>query len=210
MNLRSMSIGKSQLLHTLDKIDDLSNEVTAISQTITQLASIGKLVEVIRSISNQTNLLALNAAIEAARAGEKGRGFSIVAEEVRTLASGTEASTRDIESMILATLAGSRQSVEAMNRSQILTQQTLEQARNAGHALEQITCSIALINISNREITQTTHTQVHAVRLADRSLANGQEMVQLCAEGALQSSYASRELAILASRLKAETERFNL
>jgi hypothetical protein len=127
----------------------VQNTAQMIEGLAAQGRDIGKVLDVIRAIAEQTNLLALNAAIEAARAGEAGRGFAVVADEVRALAHRTAQSTQEIEKMVAGIQNGTGEAVSSMQQSNQRTQSTLEMARAAGVALEQITQSIHQINERN-------------------------------------------------------------
>ncbi len=138
---------------------DVHNTSLMIEGLATQGRDIGKVLDVIRAIAEQTNLLALNAAIEAARAGEAGRGFAVVADEVRALAHRTAQSTQEIEKMVAGIQNGTGEAVASMQQSNQRTQSTLELARAAGVALEQITESIHLINERNLVIASASEEQ---------------------------------------------------
>ncbi|WP_230203760.1 methyl-accepting chemotaxis protein, partial [Pseudomonas syringae] len=125
---------------------------------------ISKVLDVIRSIAEQTNLLALNAAIEAARAGEQGRGFAVVADEVRALAHRTQASTVEIEGMISTVQSGADGAVAAMGKSLSLATNTQELALRAGAALEKITLGVATINERNLVIASASEEQAQVAR----------------------------------------------
>jgi len=169
---------------------------------------IGRVLDVIRSIAEQTNLLALNAAIEAARAGEAGRGFAVVADEVRALAHRTAQSTEEIESMVAGIQMGTHQAVQSMTLSTTNTQSTLLLANAAGEALDQITESIALINERNLVIASASEEQAQVSREVDRNLINIRDLSTQSAAGANQSSAASHELSRLAVGLNAVVGRF--
>jgi hypothetical protein len=156
----------------------------------------------------QTSLLALNAAIEAARAGEAGRGFAVVADEVRALAHRTAQSTQEIEKMVAGIQNGTGQAVESMQQSNQRTQSTLEMARAAGVALEQITQSIHLINERNLVIASASEEQAQVSREVDRNLVNIRDLASQSSAGANQTSAATHELSRLAVDLNAMVARF--
>ncbi|WP_233053907.1 methyl-accepting chemotaxis protein [Motilimonas cestriensis] len=150
---------------TVVSIQALSNELAQASQVINTLehdvGDIASILDVIRGIADQTNLLALNAAIEAARAGEQGRGFAVVADEVRSLASKTQASTGEIHNMIEKLQNGAKQAVSVMTSSQESGQQTASQAGEAGASLDAIVNAIAMINDLNIQIATAAKEQNH-------------------------------------------------
>ncbi|WP_445323930.1 methyl-accepting chemotaxis protein [Pseudomonas sp. EA_35y_Pfl1_P108] len=145
--------GRQQVEQAVSGMSSMVTEINDSTQSVADLAGqvreIGKVIDVIRGIADQTNLLALNAAIEAARAGEQGRGFAVVADEVRALAHRTQVSTVDIEKMIGEVQVGADGAVAAMNKSLTWANNTQALAQNAGEALQRITASVAMINERN-------------------------------------------------------------
>ncbi|WP_236187806.1 methyl-accepting chemotaxis protein [Pseudomonas pharyngis] len=204
--------GRDQVVKTVDAIQTMTHDVQNTAQMIEGLAAqgrdIGKVLDVIRAIAEQTNLLALNAAIEAARAGEAGRGFAVVADEVRALAHRTAQSTQEIEKMVAGIQNGTGEAVESMQQSNQRTQTTLEMARAAGVALEQITQSIHQINERNLVIASASEEQAQVSREVDRNLVNIRDLATQSAAGANQTSAATHELSRLAVDLNAMVARF--
>ncbi|WWF17217.1 methyl-accepting chemotaxis protein [Pseudomonas trivialis] len=204
--------GHHQISQTISAIQSLVDEVLGASNKAEGLAAkaqdISKVLEVIRGIAGQTNLLALNAAIEAARAGEAGRGFAVVADEVRSLAQRTQASTEDIEQMITSIQQGTQDTVGALNSSAEHAGHTLQRANNAGNALAKITASISQINQRNRVIASAAEQQALVARDVDRSLVNIRALSTQTAAGASQTSAASQELSRLAVDLNGLVTRF--
>jgi methyl-accepting chemotaxis protein len=204
--------GRDRVVETVGAIQTMTQDVQKTSAMIENLAvqgrDIGKVLDVIRAIAEQTNLLALNAAIEAARAGEAGRGFAVVADEVRALAHRTAQSTQEIEKMVAGIQNGTGQAVESMQQSNQRTQSTLELARAAGVALEQITQSIHLINERNLVIASASEEQAQVSREVDRNLVNIRDLASQSSTGANQTSAASHELSRLAVDLNAMVARF--
>ncbi|PCR94708.1 methyl-accepting chemotaxis protein [Pseudomonas fluorescens] len=204
--------GRDQVVKTVDAIQTMTHDVQNTAQMIEGLAAqgrdIGKVLDVIRAIAEQTNLLALNAAIEAARAGEAGRGFAVVADEVRALAHRTAQSTQEIEKMVAGIQNGTGEAVESMQQSNQRTQSTLEMARAAGVALEQITQSINQINERNLVIASASEEQAQVSREVDRNLVNIRDLATQSAAGANQTSAATHELSRLAVDLNAMVARF--
>ena len=206
--------GRQQVRQTVDSIGQLAADVTETSAEVEQLAQrvheISKVLDVIRAIAEQTNLLALNAAIEAARAGEAGRGFAVVADEVRALAHRTQQSTREIEQMIGGIQNGTERAVSAMQSSNGRARSTLEVAQAAGVALEQITQAIASINERNLVIASASEEQAQVAREVDRNLVNIRDLSLQTSAGANQTSAASQELSRLAVDLNGLVARFKV
>ena len=206
--------GRDQVNQALASLQHLVNDVTGTSSEIEQLASnaneISRVLDVIGAIAGQTNLLALNAAIEAARAGEAGRGFAVVADEVRALAHRTQQSTAEIEQMIAGIQNGTERAVSAMHSSRGRANGTLEVAQGAGEALEVIAEAIASINQRNLVIASASEEQAQVAREVDRNLVNIRDLSVQSATGANQTSAASNELSRLALDLNNMVGRFSL
>lgn len=206
--------GRDQARDAVTAINNVNAEINKSTGLVATLANqvrdIGKVLEVIRSIADQTNLLALNAAIEAARAGEQGRGFAVVADEVRALAARTQASTTEIESMISAVHSSADQAVAAMGSSQSLAASTQALAKATGESLERIAESVAGINDRNLIIASASEEQAQVAREVDRNLINIQDLSNNTAEGAKSSNAASQELSRLASSFDTLVARFKL
>ncbi|KPZ01949.1 Histidine kinase, HAMP region: chemotaxis sensory transducer [Pseudomonas syringae pv. aptata] len=206
--------GRGQVDHTVKGITTMVHEITASTGAVSELAGhvreISKVLDVIRSIAEQTNLLALNAAIEAARAGEQGRGFAVVADEVRALAHRTQASTVEIEGMISTVQSGADGAVAAMGKSLSLATNTQELAQRAGAALEKITLGVATINERNLVIASASEEQAQVAREVDRNLINIQDLSTQSAAGANQTSASSQELSRLATSFNSLVANFKL
>lgn len=206
--------GNQHVTRTLSAIRNLSGNVMEASEQVQGLADqardISKVLDVIRNVAEQTNLLALNAAIEAARAGEHGRGFAVVADEVRALAHRTSASTQEIEQMIGAIQAGTEKAVQAMHGSSQEASDTLQVADEARAALEKIVESIGMINERNLQIATASEEQAHVAREVDRNLVSIRDLSIQSASGANQTASACSELAHLAQALNALVGRFKI
>lgn len=205
--------GRGRVEETVTAINEMvasvgstSNEVKGLAERATDIS---KVLDVIRAIAEQTNLLALNAAIEAARAGEAGRGFAVVADEVRALAHRTQESTREIEQMINAIQSGTESAVSSMLHTSGQAQRTLDLAQAAGQALSEITDSIAQINERNLLIATAAEEQAQVAREVDRSLTSIRDLAVQSAAGSHQTSVASGELSSLAVDLNRLVKRFS-
>ncbi len=211
---RTTRDGRDQVNQALASIQHLVDDVTGTSAEIEQLASnaneISRVLDVIGAIAGQTNLLALNAAIEAARAGEAGRGFAVVADEVRALAHRTQQSTAEIEQMIVGIQTGTERAVTAMHSSQGRAAGTLEVAQGAGQALEVIAEAIASINQRNLVIASASEEQAQVAREVDRNLVNIRDLAMQTSAGANQTSAAAQDLSRLAVDLNGMVAQFKV
>ena len=206
--------GRDLVQETVSAIERMSGDVQATATLIGDLANesrdIGKVLDVIRGLADQTNLLALNAAIEAARAGEAGRGFAVVADEVRALAHRTQQSTSEIERMIGSIQAGTEHAVDSMRNSTERAESTLNIAKGAGMSLDTINTAIVEINERNLVIASAAEEQAQVAREVDRNLVNIRDLSVQSATGASQTSAASGELSRLAVDLNGMVGRFRL
>lgn len=204
--------GQGRVSETSSSIGVLAGEVGSASQQAEALANqaqdIGKVLEVIRSVAEQTNLLALNAAIEAARAGEAGRGFAVVADEVRSLAQRTQSSTREIEELVSAIQNGSDQTVAALLSSTAHAERTVARTGEASASLEVILERMSQINERNLVIASATEEQAQVAREVDRNLLLIRDLATQTSAGATQTSAASQELSRLAVNLNGMVARF--
>lgn len=204
-NSTQMSASRGRISHTVDSIGLLSTKIGAAFSSVEQLskdaASIDAVVTTINSISQQTNLLALNAAIEAARAGEQGRGFAVVADEVRLLAQRTQKSTADIQTMIEGLQKHSEAAVNVIASSSRASQSTIEQATLAGQSLSSIGQALNNLNGLNASIASATLQQAHVVEDINQNVTQAAGLSQSTAQAAEQSSAASVHLKELSVQL---------
>ena len=198
--------GSQIVRSTAQAIAQLATDVSEASSVIHQLESdsedIGTILDVIKNIAEQTNLLALNAAIEAARAGEQGRGFAVVADEVRTLASRTQESTKEIENMITKLQSGAKHAVEVMDKGRAQAETGENQAKEASESLEAIARSVATINEMNTHIASAAEEQSSVADEMNRNIVNISQVADQTASGSEQTTIAANELAKLASDLQ--------
>ncbi|WP_428614274.1 methyl-accepting chemotaxis protein [Shewanella sp.] len=195
-------------------IEALSQELTSASEAMTLLAQhsdeIGSVVDVIQGISEQTNLLALNAAIEAARAGEQGRGFAVVADEVRSLAKRTQDSTEEIQKMIQRLQQGARGSMQMMQSGTEQVKLSVDKSLLVRGALQQILNSIEEINALNAQIATASEEQSSVTEEININITNISEISDQTAEGARQSSDATEDLARLAESMEADIAHYKV
>jgi len=209
---RAAQLGREQVQQAAQAMAVMTSEITDSTQKVQtlegQVREIGQVLEVIRGIAEQTNLLALNAAIEAARAGEQGRGFAVVADEVRALAHRTQGSTGEIERMMSAVRGSAEEAVSAMHKSQTLADDTQQRANRAGEALDHITEGVARIEERNQVIASAAEEQAQVAREVDRNLVNIQDLSTQTATGAQQTAASSQELSRLATSFQGLVAQF--
>jgi len=204
--------GQQVVSETVSSINSLAAEIETGANVINKLSqdaqSIGSVLDVIKGIAEQTNLLALNAAIEAARAGEQGRGFAVVADEVRTLASRTQESTTEIESMIDSLQVQASAAVQAITQGQEKAKDSVKNASNAGTALNEITNSVATITSMNIQIATASEEQSAVAEEINQNVVNISHVADENAQASNQLSSSSDDLAQLASELQQLVSQF--
>jgi methyl-accepting chemotaxis protein len=198
----------------IDQIERLASEMGHSTEAMGELKresdKIGSVLDVIKSVAQQTNLLALNAAIEAARAGEAGRGFAVVADEVRSLAQRTQKSTEEIESLIAGLQNGTQQVATIMDNSRELTVSSVALTRRAGSSLENITKTVSAIQAMNQQIAAAAEQQSATAEEINRSVLNVRDVSEQTSAASEETAASSVELARLGTHLQTLVGRFRV
>jgi len=206
--------GQKIVEETVTSINSLASEVVQASSVVQQLEkdteNINSMLDVISGISEQTNLLALNAAIEAARAGEQGRGFAVVADEVRTLAGRTEESTKDIQKMIESLQSSAASAVSAMHEGQNKAQVSVNSAARAGESLRDINEAISNINDMNAQIATASEEQASVAEEINRNISAISELGEQSSRGAQKTASGSQDMSQLAMQAQGEVGQFKI
>ncbi|MGK3117772.1 methyl-accepting chemotaxis protein [Pseudomonas corrugata] len=206
--------GEKVVGEAIAQIERLAEEVghstNAMSDLKRESDKIGSVLDVIKSVAQQTNLLALNAAIEAARAGEAGRGFAVVADEVRSLAQRTQKSTEEIEELIVGLQNGTEQVATIMDNSRSLTDSSVDLTRRAGGSLENITRTVSAIQSMNQQIAAAAEQQSATAEEINRSVLNVRDVSEQTSAASEETASSSAELARLGIHLQTLVGRFKV
>jgi len=206
--------GDKVVNEAIAQIERLASEVGHSTEAMGELKresdKIGSVLDVIKSVAQQTNLLALNAAIEAARAGEAGRGFAVVADEVRSLAQRTQKSTEEIEGLIAGLQNGTQQVATIMDNSRELTVSSVELTRRAGGSLESITRTVSAIQAMNQQIAAAAEQQSATAEEINRSVLNVRDVSEQTSAASEETAASSVELARLGTHLQGLVGRFRV
>ncbi|MGC5703437.1 methyl-accepting chemotaxis protein [Pseudomonas sp. NFXW11] len=206
--------GDKVVAQAITQIERLASEVVRSTDAMTVLQQesdkIGSVMDVIKAVAEQTNLLALNAAIEAARAGEAGRGFAVVADEVRALAQRTQKSTEEIEELVAGLQNGTQQVATVMNNSRSLTDSSVELTRKAGASLENITRTVSNIQSMNQQIAAAAEQQSAVAEEISRSIINVRDVSEQTAAASEETAASSVELARLGGQLQMMVSHFRV
>jgi len=206
--------GMLEMKKSTQAIESLAAEVVNAASVINQLQqdseNIGSILDVIKGVAEQTNLLALNAAIEAARAGEQGRGFAVVADEVRTLASKTQESAQEIQLMIERLQSGSHKAVEAMNSGSKTAQSSVEIASSAANSLMNIVSGINTISEMNSHIASASEEQSTVAQDIEQSIVRISSLSENTVEGSTRVANATNELSSLEQEMRALISSFKI
>ncbi len=204
--------GQAVVLEVVESITILEKEIelaaSAITHLVNETTNIGNVLEVIRSVSEQTNLLALNAAIEAARAGEHGRGFAVVADEVRTLASRTNDSTEEIQQMIERIQKGTQESVNAITNSKEKSMESVAKAKQAGNSLHQIAEAVNIMKQMNENIASISKEEAKTVAEVSDNIEKISDIAMETSNRAEESNFYSESLVQLLHKLESLVRRF--
>jgi methyl-accepting chemotaxis protein len=211
---RQAELGREVIAESTQSVQSLAAEVERAATTLSRLESdadaIGSVLDVIKSIAEQTNLLALNAAIEAARAGEQGRGFAVVADEVRSLANRTQKSTGEIESMILRLREGAHDAVNAMEVGREKAETNVAQATRARETFDSISTAVETINRINTQTARASSEQNKVVEEVARNIQNIRDGSQSTSQKSQQSGIVTEQLGTLAAELQKTIGQFRI